>query len=213
MWSRIASPRPRQRAGGGGGGSGAARRNSNTGSLGPGSSRPGSVKARDYDHRVGGRTTSIKDRRKAASRNYEDDVEWGDDGGGGGMECGGDWEDSPRGMVSFTPTVVMAPPTPMRSGASVDEDEEEVEAEEEDNDEVVASLDSLSSHQSSIMLDRVRGLAAVADAAAAASVAPVPPPQTTTSTTTFPRILPIPARYRIRDFLLGDFSFNDDGER
>lgn len=130
------------------------------------------------------------------------------------MECGGDWEDSPRGMVSFTPTVVMmAPPTPMRSGASVDEDEEaEAEEEEEDNDEVVASLDSLSSHQSSIMLDRVRGLA-VADAAAAASVAPVPPPQTTTSTTTFPRILPIPARYRIRDFLLGDFSFNDDGER
>lgn len=212
MWSRIASPRPRQRAGGGGGSGAGARRNSNTGSIGHGS-RPGSVKARDYDHRVGGRTTSIKDRRKAASRNYEDDVEWGEDGGGvgggggGGIEYG-EWEDSPRGIVSFTPTVMMAPP--MRSGAAVDEDEAGDEEEDEDNDEVVASLDSLSSHQSSIMLDRIRGLPAAV--APSVDVAPAaPPPQSTSST--FPRILPIPARYRIRDFLLGDFSFNDDGER
>lgn len=237
MWSRITSPRPRSRAGGGtggsGGGAGVYRRNSSTSSVC--GSRTGSVKGRDYDHRgslihgssplTGSRSASIRDhRRRRASRGYvegEDDLEWGDDGGGGGG--GSEWEDTAAAREA-----IKAAAAASRIGTRVtyeDEDDDDEDAEEE-NDEVIASLDSLtSSHQSSIggdvranrttLLGTGTGGEGPPPPAYTESV-PLPAQQTTTNNTatantSFPRL--IPSRYRIRDFLLGDFSFNDDGER
>lgn len=244
MWSRITSPRPRARAGGGSaaGGVGPYRRNSSTASIGH-ASRQGSVKGRDYDHRgslhhgsspaTGSRSASIRDhRRRRASRGYamdgeDDDVEWGDDGGGGG--CGGafEWEDHNNAREAIKVAAAAAHVT------YYEDEVANTTTREDENDEVIASLDSLtSSHQSLIMGDRANRVTIV-EGMGGESAPPPPPaytpsaPMTSTNTattttaannnnsstanTSFPRL--IPSRYRIRDFLLGDFSFNDDGER
>lgn len=216
MWSRITSPRPRQRAGGGSGTIGGGRRNSTTSNH---ASRPGSLKARDYDRSspaTGSRSASIRDhRRRQATLGYcdSDDVEWGENCGEGGGGVLAEWEDNAREAIKVATTAQVT---------IVDGDDEEGEAEEENNneEEVVASLDSLSSsHQSSIMGD----YRAANRVTIVGGEGPPPfqsAPMTTSSgggaaasaaNTSFPRL--IPARYRIRDFLLGDFSFNDDGER
>lgn len=255
MWSRIASPRPRQRAGGGGGGGGTSpgRRNSATSSIG---GRPGSIKARDYDRgsspATGSRSTSIRDRRMQASRGYcdaGDDVEWGGDEGGGGYG-GMEWmEDNPREVIKVAAGGGVGAAArgdtarliaDEEEGNYNEEEEEEIEeegeeeGEKEGEGEVIASSDSFtSSHLSSVLGagDRANRITIVTGGGQAPPPPPTPAyqpvPMTTTTTvagggagagttssaanTTLPRL--IPTRYRIRDFLLGDFSFNDDGER
>lgn len=249
MWSRLTSPRPRSRAGGGGGGAYGGvggRRNSSSSTA----SRPGSVKARDYDLRGGGagglhhgsspatgcRSASIRDRRRRASRGYldeeDDDLEWGRDGGlgcGGGSTYG-EWDDNAREGIRV----------PIRvggggGGAQVTtllDDEDDEDDNGEGDEEGIDSLDSLtSSHQSSMMGDRgqhritITGghRTGIGGGGGGGGEEPTPTglpaasmasnKSGTDANTSFPRLIPIPARYRIRDFLLGDFSFNDDGER
>lgn len=136
----------------------------------------------------------------------------------GGGACGLEWEENARDAIR------VAVATRVAVDYEEGDEEEAAELDEDDNEEVIASLDSLtSSHQSSSLLgDRTNRIQIIPPQVPTA-------PMTTTTTavagitgasnntatsaanSSFPRL--IPARYRIRDFLLGDFSFNDDGER